>query len=430
MSAIQTNNDAVLDGATYAMDIVQTICTQVGPGLPGTPQERERALILKKELESHLGAENVTVEEFTFHPGAFLGSERMSALFLLAAALLNVLAGSIPGRFPGLSSWAAPAAAASALVFAALPLLLFLFQFVRGGEVIDPLFPEKTSVNVIGALRRPGTQTVKRLLILGGHHDSAWEDTWLRLLGNGFYVATGVFFLGMVAMPVVSILQLAGLLSGSAGLIRAGTLGWTAFLVAPPVVFGLFWHQAVKSSGIVPGAVDNLAASALAVAMCRFLVQNPDCIPEETEIRFISFGAEEASVRGSRRYVARHLEELQRLDARLLNYEMVAYPEIAITTSDRNGTVKNDPAMVKSVVAAAERAGVPYKVQAASFGTSTDAGSFSRAGLKATTLVPFQFPQQFVAFYHQRSDTPDKVTIEPLFNVFKLTLEWIRCGGE
>lgn len=35
-----------------------------------------------------------------------------------------------------------------------------------------------------------------------------------------------------------------------------------------------------------------------------------------------------------------------------------------------------------------------------------------------------------VAFYHQRSDTPEVLTIEPLENVLKLTLEWIHCGGE
>ena len=118
----------------------------------------------------------------------------------------------------------------------------------------------------------------------------------------------------------------------------------------------------------MPGAADNLSASALAVAMCRFLVQNPSYIPDDTEIRFVSFGSEEAGLRGSRRYVERHLDELKRLDARLLNFETVAHPEITILTSDMNGAVKNSPEMVKSVVAAAQRAGVPYKVQSASLG--------------------------------------------------------------
>jgi hypothetical protein len=63
--------------------------------------------------------------------------------------------------------------------------------------------------------------------------------------------------------------------------------------------------------------------------------------------------------------------------------------------------------MVKSVVAAAERAGVPYKVKSAFLGVANDAGPFSRAGLKATTLLPFKVPQQMVAFYHQKWDGPE-----------------------
>jgi len=69
---------------------------------------------------------------------------------------------------------------------------------------------------------------------------------------------------------------------------------------------------------------------------------------------------------------------------------MIAHPEITILTSDVHGTVKNSPEMVNSVVAAAKRAGVPYRVQPAFLGTAGDAGPFSRAGLKATTLNPFK----------------------------------------
>ena len=158
-------------------------------------------------------------------------------------------------------------------------------------------------------------------------------------------------------------------------------------------------------------------------------MRNPTYIPDDTEIRFISFGSEEAGCRGSRRYVARHLEELRHLDARQLNFETIAHPEIVILTSGTNGTVRVSPDMVRSAVAAAERAEIPYKVRPASIGVGSDAGPFSRAGLKATTLVGFTTRQQ-VAFYHQKWDTPEVLTLEPLLNVLKLTLEWIRHGGE
>jgi hypothetical protein len=310
--------------------------------------------------------------------------------------------------------------------------LLFVLEFIFSYELIDPLFPKKKSINVIGTLRKPGTQNVKRMLILSGHHDSAPENTWLRFLGYGFFFLSATYFIGLITMLVMSIIQLTGVMLGNAEIVRMGTLGWVLLLypILPAIIYPSFLTRGKKNGGVVPGAVDNLSACAITVAMCRFLVENPGFIPDDTEIRFITFGSEEVGLRGSRRYVERHLDELKRLDARLLNYEMVAHPEIIILTSEVNGTVKNAPEMVSSVVAAAQRAGVPYKVQPAFLGIAGDAGPFSRAGLKATTLNPFKFPQQLVAYYHQEWDTPDVLTIEPLLNVLKLTFEWVRCGGE
>jgi hypothetical protein len=420
MPELVTNNDA-----QYAYDIVKAICTEVGPGLPGSSQERERAAIIRKELESHLGAGNVVVEEFTVAPWAFLSAYPISALLILVAALLNISM----GRFTGVSPWLT---AVAALAFSIISPMLFIIEFVLGFEFVDPFFNKKQSVNVVGALRKPGTKNVKRLLILSGHHDSAPENTWLRFLGYGFFVLTATFFIGLITVLVMSIIQVTGVIAGNAGLVRFGTLGWVmlAYPVVPAIVFGLFFNRGRKNGGTVPGAADNLSASALAVAMCRFLVKNPSYIPDDTEIRFVSFGSEEAGLRGSRRYVERHLDELKRLDARLLNFETVAHPEIAILTSDVNGTVENSPEMVNSVVAAAGRAGVPHKVMSAYLGVANDSGPFSQAGLKAATLLPFKVPQQMVAFYHQKWDGPEVLTIEPLLNVLKLALEWVRNGGE
>lgn len=414
-----------LDDAQYAYELVKKICTQVGPGIPGSSQERARADLLKLELEAHLGAGNVEVEEFTFAPWACVGAYPVSAVLMLLAALLNIST----GRIAGVPPWVT---AAAALVFSMLSVAVFVVEFILCFEVIDPLFKKKESINVIGSLRKPGTSSVKRLLILGGHHDSAPENTWLHFIGYGFFFLTATYFIAFITLLVVSAIQLAGVIAGSSSMVHFGTLGWVlmAYPVVPAIIYAFFFNRGRKNGGTVPGAVDNLAASALGVAMCRFLVENPSCIPEETEIRFISFGSEEAGLRGSRRYVERHLVELERLDARLLNFEMVGHPEITILTSDVNGFVKNSPEMLESTVAAAQRAGVPYRVMPAMLGTGSDAGPFSRAGLKAATLLPFKAPRQLVDFYHQPKDGPEVLTIEPLLNVLKLTFEWVRSGGE
>lgn len=418
MSATITNDDA-----QYALDLVKAICEEVGPGLPGTPQERARAGMIRKELESHLGAENVAVEEFTFAPHAFLNL--YPAIFLIFALLLNLATAYVSSLALWLTSIAA-------LVFSILCPLLFFGEFFLSHEMVDPFFKKSQSVNVVGAMRGPGAQNVKRLLILSGHHDSAMENTWLRLTKYGFFFIFPAWFFGMLTMLVMSGIQLAGLIASNPEVVRAGMLGWPLMVypMAPAILFGLFAHRGKKNGGVVPGAADNLSACAIAVAMCRFLARNPACLPADTEIRFLSFGSEEAGLRGSRRYVSRHLDELKRLDTRLLNYETVVHPEIGILTSDVNGTVRNSPEIVESVVAAARRAAVPHKLSAASLGVGTDAAPFSRAGLKAITLLPFKTPQQMVAFYHQALDTPEVLTIEPIFNVLKLTLEWVRNGGE
>ncbi|HZD55111.1 MAG TPA: hypothetical protein VE136_00185, partial [Anaerolineales bacterium] len=278
--------------AQYALDLVKTICAEVGPGAPGSPQEWDRAAIIKKELESHLGAENVVVEEFTLAPGAFLDSQLISTLLMLIAALLNISA----GRIAGLSQWIT---ATAAFAFSTSSVLLFIFQFVIGFEVLDPLFKKKKSVNVAGRLLSPGTENVKRLLIISGHHDSALEFTWLRFTGYGFFLLTATWMIGLITILVMSILQLTGVITGNAGLVRFGTLRWVliAYPIVPAIIFALFFARGRKNGGTVPGAADNLSACGIAVAMCRFLVKNPGYIPDDTEIRFITFGSEEAGAR-------------------------------------------------------------------------------------------------------------------------------------
>jgi NTE family protein len=49
------------DDASYAFDLVKKICTEVGPGLPGSEKEQERAAVFRQELALHLGADRVFI---------------------------------------------------------------------------------------------------------------------------------------------------------------------------------------------------------------------------------------------------------------------------------------------------------------------------------------------------------------------------------
>jgi len=52
----------------------------------------------------------------------------------------------------------------------------------------------------------------------------------------------------------------------------------SAFPVSAAAIFGLFFTHGAKNGGILPGAVENLSASAVAVALCRMLVASPTLI--------------------------------------------------------------------------------------------------------------------------------------------------------
>ena len=197
------------------------------------------------------------------------------------------------------------------------------------------------------------------------------------------------------------------------------------------MVFALFFNtpRGRRNGGTVPGAADNLSACALVVAMCRFLDAEPRPHPGGHRGPFRLFrqrGGRTARLPALRKC---HLDELRRLDVRLLNYETVAHPEITILTTDVAG-VKNSTEMVRSLAVAAQRAGVPYKVKPSPTGAGgSDAGPFSQAGLHAANLLPFRLPGSSSPLYHQPADRPEVPSLEPLLNVLKLTWSGLRRRG-
>ena len=74
-------------------------------------------------------------------------------------------------------------------------------------------------------------------------------------------------------MLAMNIIQLTGMITGNADLVRIGTLGWVMLVypIVPSIIFGLFFNRGRKNGGTVPGAGDNLSACAL----CSGNVQVP-----------------------------------------------------------------------------------------------------------------------------------------------------------
>ncbi|MFX0124826.1 MAG: hypothetical protein ACFFAE_14440, partial [Candidatus Hodarchaeota archaeon] len=149
------------------IDFINRIYEEVGPRLAGSEEEMKAGNIIHDELTGF--CDEVNQEEFSCRPGGFLGFIWITALFYIAGVLAYFII------HPLISSF-----------FILIALLVYFVQLNLLYEVIDPLFPEKTEFHVIGKIkpqRKP-----QKLILLSGHHDSAFEFPLLSKLASKSYI--------------------------------------------------------------------------------------------------------------------------------------------------------------------------------------------------------------------------------------------------
>ncbi|MHA1732714.1 MAG: M28 family metallopeptidase [Promethearchaeota archaeon] len=397
----------------YMHAFIKRVCTEVGPGAPGSPQERQRAEIVREELEKV--ADEVVVEEFTMAPRAFLGWIRISiGAFVLAIVFFSLVPWN-PVLFSLLS-----------VVVSSVGFIVMWEEFFNYKEFVDPLFKKKGSVNVIGRVN-PSGEPPEKLLIFSGHHDSAYQFNLLYWFKYGYLVVilvgilSMVFFIGLAAVRFV-------------GVLLVGDLPWVQqvangllYIAVPAIVLLWFFQGSAKDGGSVPGAIDNLSAVSVVLGLGRVLKRNPGLIPANTEVRLVSFGCEEAGLRGAYRYVERHLDELRRLDAEDFNMDGLMEPAfVQVITQEDTTRTKHSPEVVAKMERAAEAAGVPCKLMKAPFVSGgTDATAFSKARVKAADLSSMAL-REFVKFYHQPHDDWPKVNKKALENALRVAVAYIQ----
>ncbi|MHA1334700.1 MAG: M28 family metallopeptidase [Promethearchaeota archaeon] len=405
--------------ANYAYDIVKKICTEIGPGCPCSPQEHKRAMIFKDEMEKF--ADSVTSEEFICAPKAFLGWFKLGYVLGTICVIFFWISFNLKNNMILLILQFISLAIGTSI------LLMLIFEFILSKKFIDFLYKKKKSVNIIGRIL-PKEEETKRIIIFSGHHDSALQFTWLRYLKYGYYFVVFLLIYSVFTLFFGSLFYIIYTLSGNVPQSFINYIKNFTFIGFPiGFIFGFFFTESGKNGGKVPGAVDNLSGSALAVAIGKFLKDNPDYIPENTEIRMISFGSEEAAVRGSRAYVKKHLNELKSKDTWCFNFDSICSAELVIFKSDRNNTLKNSREMINIVKEVAEKEGIPHKVKPFPFGGGgSDAIPFSEEKIKALTIFSMKVPSQMIQFYHQEFDNYDKIDIKAFVNSIKLGIEFVK----
>jgi len=415
------------EDSEYMYKSIKKIIEECGPRMPCSSQEAQSAEIIKKELEKT--CDDVAIESFSCNPRAFLGYIKIDIILVLTSFLAFFL---IPLNLTNYWGYL------MTFLSFSLNLISFLIlwnEFFNYREFIDPLFKSKTSQNVVGRIYPK--EEVKNILIFSGHHDSALEFNLLTRLKLGYPIlillGIGIMLIWLVTSLIIVLLILVNLFFYEIFIVFILIL----FVIGIPSFLGLFFFVSFgDKANTVPGAVDNLSAVAIVLAIGKYLSSHKNIIPKNTEIRLISFGCEEAGLRGAFRYVSAHVEELKKYDAECVNMDAIqSKHNVSIVDFEPSTRTKHSDVMVRKLKDAAKNANI--KVNESALGGSgkiekiigqitggTDATAFSKAGIKALNISAMDI-KEMLQFYHQPTDTIDKIGPGSLEAVLKLCIAYV-----
>jgi hypothetical protein len=409
-------------------DFIDKIINECGPRMPCSFQEEKAAQMIKREFDDI--CDGSKIETFTCHPRAFLGFIKIIVFLALTSFLLFFLS------FQGNLSLVGQILIILSFFLNIFADIILWNEFFNYREFIDPLFKKKYSQNVIGKFNAKGES--ENLLIFSGHHDSALEFNLLKRfkIGYVFLILIGllVLFLWSALSFVFLIISLIGFLIPNMLYI----LSLILFIISIPSFIGmLFFVSAGEKANKVPGAVDNLSAVAILVGIGQYLKKNQEFIPPNTEVRLISFGCEEAGLRGSRRYVEAHLDELVSKNAECVNMDAIqAMNNITLVDYEPSTRTHHSQRVISKLEESTSLIGenVRHSSLGGEKGISklfgqisggTDATSFSKAKVHSANISAMDL-REMIKFYHQSTDTTDKIQKGVLEKVLRLCLAYIK----
>jgi acetylornithine deacetylase/succinyl-diaminopimelate desuccinylase-like protein len=380
---------------------IEDIIQKVGPRKAGSESEANAQRLLYEYLSGF--CDTVEREEFECALGAKFGSLKIFCVLYAVSVCVSIFSYE------------------AALVLGLLNAVLFFLHFNSYRHILDFLYPKKKSSNVIGTIEPAGE--VKHTVIISGHIDSTPEFIWwyyLKNCGVRIMIVCGMTF---VLSPFVW-MTLMILHQNTDVMWLRGVYGFLFAVIPLSVVF-----FKIHGEIVVDGAQDNLSGISVAVYTGKALKELNGNRLRHTRVKIISFGSEETGLRGSHAYVQRHLNELQQEDTILLNLDgILLKDELHILTAEPSCWVKHSVSESERLAQAFEECGVPYKCGALPVG-ATDASSFSRAGLKAVSVVGLAL-NGLHPTYHTRLDTVDKIDQDVLEKMKAVSVSYIRLIDE
>jgi len=381
---------------------IEWICEKIGPRPPCGDGEKRAADYIKAYWEQ--SNPHTFCENFTCHPDAYRAAFRWPiGLFILSLCLYHLL--------PLL-----------AFLLSAIAMLILVLNMMLNRELIDPLFPPRESQNVISRFEPRGA--VERTVIVSCHHDSHYAFPIVNRFGRGFGIFMMVVVLSSASLLILCFLKALFLWPGLKPLLHPFRIMEfpVLILLTATVPVHLYTFLRFISDQPVPGANDNLSGVAVCMALSDHLAREENR-HRRTRVWLVSFGCEEIGIRGSKRFVKRHWDEIR--DAWVLNLDMVgeAGTTLQAVTKEEVNLIRLSRDMVHQVLGVAERIGVPLR--SGPVAAFTDAMAFAVKGIKATTLMGLD-DKGTAKTYHSMEDTPDRLDDDLLLSCYEICKAFIQ----
>ena len=404
----------------YMYGFIEKICKEIGPRESGTEEE----ILAGNEIESEMKkfCDTTHQEEYISSPHAFLGGIRYGAFLVFVAIVLYWMSLLIDLNIIPLHKIFGVQFLIFSIILIILTVSYFILEVMKYYEAFDFLFPKKKSKNINGTINP--SEKVERTIIFSAHHDSAFEFNTFYYLKRFGQIIINVGYLAVVVVLIGIILKFIFDLVNFKFPILFLVFGIIFLCFIPIILVYILFH----SYKPVLGAFDNLSGVSIVLGIGKYLNEhkNDENFPKKTKVMLISFAGEESGLRGAKRYVKRHFEELKRTETILVNMDGIAKKDTLIILEKESGIgAKHDPKIYQPIYEIAKKMNPNAKFASLPFG-ATDAAAFSKKKLPVASLGGLDLGYELVPYYHTRYDAPDVVEKEALGQMLELCIKYLK----
>ncbi|MBD3227919.1 MAG: M28 family peptidase [Candidatus Lokiarchaeota archaeon] len=382
---------------------IKNICSKFGSRPSCSESSRQAARYLKSKFKKY--CDKVELEKFNGYPDfarPFIGYPMITTvLYIIALGFYFFI----------------PIISLISLILSIYASVFKLFS-LEEYDFFYYLYPKRTGINVIGKILPESSP--KKLVILGGHHDSPYYFPlyWKLKKKTVYYVYFLVIF--VIIFVILIILEIISQFLFGFNLIITSL---DYFLIIPVIgvglllIFGLYFISPFKTLG----ANDNLSG----VSICYSVAQKLSELKlEQTEVWIISFDSEETGMRGSKLFVKRRLKELNNRLTACINFDIVGVDDyILLPIKESMYRAKHSSLVYNKYKKAADNLNIECEIEKLSFG-GTDSASFSRKDLPAASVLRLQ-KNRFPSVWHSKNDTPKRIDNKKLKQIRDITLEFL-----